>query len=259
MNSLISHAVLILALMFPLGAWAQVSVPVAPPPLPVYAQPPVPGDDYIWVPGYWAWNADSQDYYWVPGTWVLAPEDGYLWTPGYWSFDGAGYIWNPGYWGLQVGFYGGVNYGYGYTGSGYQGGRWEHGHFQYNRAVTNVGNMHNVYSASVHGGRNSHASFNGGHGGTMAKPSAGQHQFQAAQHAGPAPAQVQHERAALSTPAQRWSSPHPAQVVGATPRPSAFTAPGVEHIRGPMPGAGARPERGAGQEQRPREDAGMRH
>src|SRR5262249_47384317 len=36
-----------------------------PPPLPVYTQPPCPGDDYIWTPGYWAW-ADT-GYYWVPG------------------------------------------------------------------------------------------------------------------------------------------------------------------------------------------------
>src|SRR5581483_1452984 len=26
-----------------------------PPPLPDYEQPPAPGDDYIWTPGYWAY------------------------------------------------------------------------------------------------------------------------------------------------------------------------------------------------------------
>jgi hypothetical protein len=60
-----------------------VSVTVAPPVLPVYAQPPCPGDGYIWTPGYWAWGPDG--YYWVPGTWVMAPEPGLLWTPGYWG------------------------------------------------------------------------------------------------------------------------------------------------------------------------------
>ncbi len=32
---------------------------------------------------------------------------------------------HAGYWAEQVGFYGGIDYGYGYTGDGYQGGRWE--------------------------------------------------------------------------------------------------------------------------------------
>ena len=29
--------------------------PQPPPPLPDYDQPPAPGDDYLWTPGYWAW------------------------------------------------------------------------------------------------------------------------------------------------------------------------------------------------------------
>ena len=61
------------------------SIRIAPPELPVYEQPECPGDDYIWTPGYWAYEDD--DYYWVPGVWVEAPETGYLWTPNYWSFE----------------------------------------------------------------------------------------------------------------------------------------------------------------------------
>jgi hypothetical protein len=57
----------------------------APPPLPEYDQPPCPGDDYIWTPGYW--NYASDGYYWVPGAWVSAPYQGALWTPGYWDYD----------------------------------------------------------------------------------------------------------------------------------------------------------------------------
>src|SRR5579871_1298867 len=91
-----------------------VSVTVAPPELPVYEQPAIPGPGYIWSPGYWAW--DGQDYYWVPGTWVLAPEPGYLWTPGYWGYEDGVYLWHEGYWGPHVGFYGGVDYGFGYAG-----------------------------------------------------------------------------------------------------------------------------------------------
>ena len=39
-----------------------------------------------------------------------------LWTPGYWGyggFGGFGYSWYPGYWGPYVGYYGGIDYGFG--------------------------------------------------------------------------------------------------------------------------------------------------
>src|SRR5215813_816242 len=99
-------------------AQIRISVGFGPPALPIYEQPECPGDGYIWTPGYWAWDGD--DYYWVPGTWVLAPEVGFLWTPGYWGWGGGGYFWHEGYWGPHVGFYGGINYGYGYWGHGYE-------------------------------------------------------------------------------------------------------------------------------------------
>ena len=73
------------------------SINIAPPVLPVYAQPVCPGDGYIWTPGYWAYGDDG--YFWVPGTWVMAPEDGYLWTPGYWGWDNGVYLFHEGYWG----------------------------------------------------------------------------------------------------------------------------------------------------------------
>jgi hypothetical protein len=59
----------------------------------------------------------------------------------------------PGYWGQYIGYYGGINYGYGYVGYGYQGGYWGGGHFNYNRSVNNINIsvVHNVYSRSVAG------------------------------------------------------------------------------------------------------------
>ena len=48
-----------------------VSVAIAPPAIPVYVQPPIPGDGYIWTPGYWAWTGDG--YEWVDGAWVEPP------------------------------------------------------------------------------------------------------------------------------------------------------------------------------------------
>lgn len=115
-----------------------ISITIAPPELPVYDQPVCPGDGYIWPPGYWACADDSDGYYWVPGTWVEAPEVGYLWTPGYWGWGGNAFFFHEGYWGTQVGLYGGVDYGYGYSGRGYEGGRWDNGHFAYNRSESNV-------------------------------------------------------------------------------------------------------------------------
>ena len=50
-----------------------ISIDVAPPPLPVYDQPPISEPGYIWTPGYWAWD-DDNGYYWVPGTWVEPPK-----------------------------------------------------------------------------------------------------------------------------------------------------------------------------------------
>src|SRR5579863_10489778 len=117
------------------GAFS-LTVTIAPPPLLVYSQPICPGPNYMWVPGYWAYGPDG--YYWVPGTWVLTPFSGALWTPGYWGWNNGAYLWHDGYWGLQVGFYGGINYGFGYSGIGYEGGFWRHGAFYYNRAVNNV-------------------------------------------------------------------------------------------------------------------------
>ena len=110
----------------------------APPQLPEYQQPYAPAPNYIWTPGYWAWSGSG--YYWVPGTWAQPPQTGLYWTPGYWgeNANGPGFAWNPGYWAPQVGFYGGINYGYGYFGNGYQGGRWEPNGFAYNTAVSNV-------------------------------------------------------------------------------------------------------------------------
>ncbi len=73
-----SRALVPLLLLSPLLAFGQISlsisVGVPPPALPVYEQPAIPGDGYIWTPGYWAWGDDIQDYYWVPGTWILAPQ-----------------------------------------------------------------------------------------------------------------------------------------------------------------------------------------
>jgi len=142
-----------------------------PPPLPEYGQPPIPSPGYYWTPGYWAWN--NYDYYWVPGVWVEPPQPGLLWTPGFWAFAGGVYAFNPGYWGPHVGYYGGINYGFGYNGLGYQGGRWDSGRFFYNSTVNNIGAAHitNVYTQNIVNNTTiNNTSFNGGPGGVAVKP-----------------------------------------------------------------------------------------
>lgn len=169
--------------------------PAPPPPLPVYEQPPVPGPGYMWTPGYWARN--GWGFYWVPGAWLLAPYTGALWTPGYWGFVNGIYRWNGGYWGPHIGFYGGVNYGFGYVGVGYVGGYWNRGIFQYNRAVTHVDvtRVTNVYvrNVDVHVD-NRRISYNGGQGGLAARPDP--HELAAAheQHTPPTRMQMDHMR-----------------------------------------------------------------
>src|SRR5580698_3375504 len=149
LRSLLFSFVLLVLSQVSLGQ-VSISVGFGPPAIPVYEQPICPGDGYIWTPGYWAYDDGGDGYYWVPGTWVLAPEPGYLWTPGYWGWGGSAFLWHGGYWGPHVGFYGGINYGFGYFGVGFEGGYWNHGSFMYNRAVMNVGGVHvNVYEHPV--------------------------------------------------------------------------------------------------------------
>jgi YXWGXW repeat-containing protein len=148
-----------------------ISAGIAPPPLPIYEQPRIPAPGYIWTPGYWAWSADG--YYWVPGTWVFPPAIGLLWTPPWWGWNDGVYIWHAGYWGPHIGFYGGINYGFGYFGVGYAGGYWDRGQFFYNRTVNNITNVNitNVYNRTVVNNVTvNRVSFNGGAGGIMVRP-----------------------------------------------------------------------------------------
>lgn len=201
-----------------------VSINVAPPALPVYVQPACPGIGYIWTPGYWAW--DDGDYYWVPGTWVLAPSPGLLWTPGYWGWGGGVYLWHPGYWGPHVGFYGGINYGYGYTGVGFDGGYWRGHDFYYNRAVNNLGGVHvtNVYNTTVVNNVTvNRVSFNGGTGGTHARPNGRELSAEHERHVDFTPMQREHEHMAFGNHDLRASVNGGKPRIAATARPTVFT------------------------------------
>ena len=218
-----------------------VSVRVGPPPLPVYAQPVCPSPGYIWTPGYWAYDPD-RGYFWIPGTWVVAPAPGLLWTPGYWGWGRSAFVWHPGYWGPHVGFYGGINYGFGYIGVGFVGGEWRGGTFFYNRSVTNINvtRITNVYNRRVvNNFAVNRVSYNGGAGGLSARPNPGELAAERDRHITATPVQRQHEMAAHNDRAQFAAVNHGKPDVAATGRPGEFK--GANVVRSTRAGGAASP------------------
>jgi hypothetical protein len=203
------------------------SITLAPPELPVYIQPAIPEPGYIWTPGYWAYGPDG--YFWVPGTWVRPPIIGVLWTPGYWGWRDGVYVWNDGYWGRHIGYYGGINYGFGYVGVGYEGGYWNGGVFSYNNTVNNFGGVTivNTYSKTVIINNTvNNVSFNGP-GGLAAKPTPQEQVALQEQHTAPTPLQAQHVQAASTNHALLASVNHGAPAIAATSQPAKLSGPGV--------------------------------
>jgi hypothetical protein len=229
---LLLFAVLILAI--PAASFGQIffSVTIAPPPLPVYVQPVCPQVGYMWTPGYWSWS-DDDGYFWVPGTWVPAPEPGLLWTPGYWGWEGGVYRLNQGYWGPHVGYYGGVNYGFGFGGIGFAGGEWRGGAFFYNTAAVNVGHgggFTNVYVNKTVVVNNTtivnNVSYNGP-GGATAKPTPAEQQAAQEHHVPPTPVQTEHVSAAAKNPQLLAKNNGGKPAIAATAKPADFSPKSV--------------------------------
>ena len=215
-----------------------ISVRIAPPPLPVYVQPECPVDGWLWQPGYWAYDP-VDGYYWVPGVWVAPPEPGLLWTPCYWGFDDGVYIFHRGYWARNVGFYGGINYGYGYPGYGFYGGMWSGRVFRYNTAVFRVNRtaVRNVYVNRVNVRPTaSRASFNG-RGGVMASPRAEDRRVMNERHFQPTRTQISHQQNAGRNPQQRFSTNHGRPSMPAMKRPGSHSTSSPAQM-------GNRPNRG---------------
>jgi hypothetical protein len=140
---------------------------------------------------------------------VAPPRLGVLWTPGYWGFGAGVYAWHPGYWGPHVGFYGGVNYGFGYGGAGFVGGVWAGSVFRYNTAVVNVNStvIHNTYvnrTAINNAVANNHVSFNGA-GRITARPTPEQTQAMNEPHIPPTANQIAHQESA-GRDRNQWAS-----------------------------------------------------
>jgi hypothetical protein len=218
-----------------------ISITVAPPPLPVYVQPPIPGPNYLWTPGYWAWDGDEGDYYWVPGAWVPAPEPGLLWTPGYWGWRDGIYAWNDGYWGPTVGFYGGVDYGFGFTPWGFVGGSWGPGNvFVYNAACSHVSGVISqtniVYNKTVvvnnqtvnvtnYNTTNNitKVSYAGGNGGTKFQPTSQQLAATNEKHIQPTADQMNHQHLAAKNPDLKFTKNQGKPAIAATSKAGDFS------------------------------------
>ena len=231
----------------PVSAHARVfvSVAIAPPIMPVYAQPLCPEPGWMWMPGYWAYDYDNGGYYWVPGTWVPAPYEGALWTPGYWGWETGAYLWHGGYWGRHIGYYGGVNYGFGYFGIGFIGGMWRGHDFLYNRAYMRIGEGYrNAYedrsgfeSHAIM--RDSHVAYSGGPGGINHRPVPEERLAEREQHTQPTSFQSQHFEAARQDRSAYFNSNHGAPTTLAAQRPLTASRPAT------TPGNASRPSSSA--------------
>ncbi len=189
----------------------------APPPLPVYDQPQLTEANDQWTPGYW--NSNNAGYYFVPGAWVAPPYTGALWTPGYWGYEGRRYRFHRGFWGRHIGFYGGINYGFGYTGRGYEGGYWNNNNFFYNQRVNrvNVADVRNVYVRNVTAVNNDHYSYNGP-GGYQGRPSPAELAVYHEQRLPPQQAQLQVREQAAGNRQQFFAENHGRPAVAVAPQ-----------------------------------------
>jgi|GEM_PF-592390 len=55
------------------------------------------GGNYVWIPGYWAWEPDRNNYIWTSACWRIAPPN-CSWVPGYWIQVSGGWQWVAGFW-----------------------------------------------------------------------------------------------------------------------------------------------------------------
>src|SRR5262249_38332855 len=135
-----------------------------------------------------------------------------------------GYLWHAGYWGPHIGYYGGINYGFGYGGVGYEGGYWDHGAFFYNTAVTRVETtgVTKRYSKTVIKNKSVRNFSLNGPGGIKAQPTQQEIAWSHERHTAPTTLQLQHQHTASTNRALFASVNHGNPTLPATGKPSAF-------------------------------------
>ena len=159
-----------------------------------------------------------------------------------------------------MGFYGGINYGFGYTGVGYEGGYWDHGAFRYNTAVNhvNVNIIRNTYDKPIpHGATVNRASFNGGHGGVNAPPTGADEAAAHERHVQATGSQVQHQEEASKDRSHFASVNHGRPAVAETPKAGEFRqgAAPVRNMRQQQRQRGRCGEQASSAPQRPKQQS----
>jgi hypothetical protein len=149
---------------------------------------------------------------------------GLLWTPSYWGWNGDAYEFYPGYWGENVGFYGGIDYGYGYGGNGYNGGHWQGRHFSRDSAASRAGSANRV-------------SFNGGAAGVQVQPTAQERQFSSERHIQPTSAQQAHVQAASRDRGQLATANGGSPLTAAAATPKSYATAALRHTPTVQPAA----------------------
>jgi hypothetical protein len=77
-----------------------VATAATPPPAPREELPgPPPGEGYVWISGYWAY--ENGRYEWVPGHYE-APRAGYRWVPYRWVQENGRWRMDEGHWETDV-------------------------------------------------------------------------------------------------------------------------------------------------------------
>ena len=87
---------------------AQVTfgVRVGPPPIRYERRPPMPGEGYVWVDGFW--RPQGNHYVWVAGHWDRPPYQGAYWAHPHYDHYNNGWVMHDGRWVRED--YGGYNY-----------------------------------------------------------------------------------------------------------------------------------------------------
>ena len=152
------------------------------------------------------------------------------------ALAGGLYGWHGGYWGPHVGFYGGVNYGFGFGGVGFVGGEWRGGVFAYNSAVANFGSVHvtNVYENRTDRYAKHHCELTTMSASTAKAvlrrvPRAGELQAEHEQHSKPRRNQTQHMNFAARTARNSPSVNHGAPGTPAASNPKAYHEVAQQH------------------------------
>lgn len=75
---------------------SDIYVEVAPPPPQTEVVVTSPGPGFIWVSGYWGWNAGR--HVWIAGSWQRPPSGFHAWNAPRWEHRGRGYVFVRGGW-----------------------------------------------------------------------------------------------------------------------------------------------------------------